>query len=82
MKVFSLPKRLTAYVREHNIEKAFKKQKTFLEIDPFHPSLHTKTLEPKHLKIYSFRVTKKYRAIFVYCRKSAIEIIDINNHYQ
>lgn len=47
-----------------------------------HPGLHTEALEPKYLKIYSFRVTKKYRAIFIYRGPDVVEIIDINNHYQ
>ena len=82
MRILSLSKRLSIYLKKNGIQKNFEKQKIFLEQNTFHPSLHTKILKPKHLKIYSFRVTQKYRAIFIYCGKSTIEIIDINNHYQ
>lgn len=47
-----------------------------------HPSLHTEVLEPKYLKIHSFRVNKKYRAIFLYRGPDIVEIIDVNNHYR
>ncbi|MCK4386586.1 MAG: hypothetical protein KAV41_00660 [Candidatus Pacebacteria bacterium] len=82
MKITPLSKRLTAYLEKHNIQKSFEKQQFLFEQNPCHASLRTEILKPKHLKIYSFRITQKYRAIFVYCGKSTIEIIDINNHYQ
>lgn len=82
MKVFPLKKRLLRYLAKHGIKQRFEKQKSLLEDNPFHPSLHTEILEPKHLHIYSFRVTRCYRAIFIYRGSSIIEIIDINDHYQ
>jgi len=39
-------------------------------------------LEPKELRIYSFRVDLQYRAVFVFADKETVEIIDINNHYE
>ena len=30
----------------------------------------------------SFRIDRKYRAIFIFRDKNTIEIIDVNNHYQ
>ncbi len=81
MKAKPLNPELFQYLRKHNLEKKFNKQLLILQNNPRHPSLHTEILEPKSRKIYSFRVDVKYRAIFI-VRNSAIEIIDINDHYQ
>lgn len=82
MEILRLKKRLTHYLVKHNIIDRFEKQKSLFEKNPFHPSLHTEILVPKHLNIYSFRITRRYRAIFIYRKHSTIEIIDINDHYQ
>ncbi|MFH1712643.1 MAG: hypothetical protein ABH896_00435 [Candidatus Jacksonbacteria bacterium] len=72
---------LQKYLHKHNLEKKFSKQKKLFENNPAHPSLNTELLEPKRLKIYSFRLDKKYRAIFIYTGQNFVEIIDINPHY-
>ena len=82
MNILPLSKRISKYLQTRNLTKRFEKQKLIFETNPFHPSLRTEILEPKHLKIYSFRVTQQYRAIFIYIGDSDIEIIDINNHYK
>lgn len=82
MEIFSLSKRLRAFLRAHRLEQAFQKQTALFCENPWHPSLHTELLEPKRLRIYSFRLTRSYRAIFVYHGSDRIEIIDVNNHYQ
>lgn len=60
----------------------FEKQKCLFEKSPFHPSLATELLEPKKMRVWSFRVDRKYRAIFIFRDTDAVEIIDVNNHYQ
>jgi plasmid maintenance system killer protein len=82
MNILPLSNRLLKYLKTRNLAKRFEKQKLIFETNPFHPSLHTEILEPKHLKIYSFRVGRQYRAIFIYNGDGDIEIIDINNHYR
>lgn len=82
MEIFPLNKHLTIYIRRHHIVKQFEKQKRLFEANPLHPGLHTELLEPKILRIYSFRITRSYRAIFIYCGNKTIEIIDVNNHYR
>ncbi|MBI2465900.1 MAG: hypothetical protein HYV66_01560 [Candidatus Sungbacteria bacterium] len=62
--------------------KRFNKQKKLFEANTLHTSLKTEILEPKNLRIYSFRITRNWRAIFVYIGQDTIEIIDINNHYK
>jgi len=81
MKIRDLKESLKKYLKKHNLEKKFQKAKKLLEENPFHPSLNMEILEPKHLKIYSFRIDKKYRALFIYINNE-IEIISITNHYK
>lgn len=47
-----------------------------------HPGLKTELLEPKKMAIWSFRVDKKVRAIFIWREdRQAIEILNITVHY-
>ena len=72
---------LIAYVRKRGLKNKFDKQlKLFLE-NPLYPSLNTELLEPKSLHIYSFRIDRQYRAIFIIV-ENEVEIVDINNHYK
>jgi len=73
---------LDKYLTKHNLEKKYKKAKIFFEKDPLYPSLNTELLEPKDRLIYSFRLDKKYRAIFIYVDSDTIEIIAFTNHYK
>lgn len=73
---------LERYIRSHEITKKFAKQLGFFLQNPRHPSLRTERLEPRGLKIYSFRIDKKYRAIFIFLTQDEIEIVDINDHYR
>lgn len=50
--------------------------------DLLHSSLNTELLEPKRMKIWSFRIDRKYRAIFIFRKRGTIEIIDVNDHYK
>jgi len=71
---------LIKYAQKRNILKKLNKQIGLFEKNPSHPSLNTEVLRPKKLRLYSFRIDRKYRAIFIYHKKD-IEIIDINDHY-
>jgi len=44
--------------------------------------LHTELLKPKDLHIYSFRLDRKYRTIFVFVDDNTIEVIDLTSHYE
>jgi len=72
---------LEQYLNKHNLTQKYNKSKQLFEFDPFYPSLNTELLEPKDRLIYSFRLDKKYRAIFIYIDTSTIEIIAFTNHY-
>lgn len=69
------------YLKKHHLVKKFNKAIALFEQDEHHPSLNVGVLEPKHLKIYSFRLDRKYRAIFIIVDGEA-EIITVTNHYK
>ena len=73
---------LAKYLTRRNLETKFAKQLSLFLINPHHPSLNMEILEPRHLKIYSFRIDKKYRVVFIFTKPNEIEIIDINLHYR
>ena len=81
MQLQKLDKRFQKYLKSRNLEKKFEKQTVLLLKNFKHPSLNTELLEPKVLGLYSFRIDRKYRAIFALHREE-ITIIDINDHYQ
>jgi|LGVE01.1.fsa_nt_gb Txe/YoeB family toxin of Txe-Axe toxin-antitoxin module len=70
------------YIKKHGLPKKWEKAKKLFENDPSHPSLNTEILEPKHRLIYSFRIDRKYRALFVCLSEDRIEIISITKHYR
>lgn len=70
------------YIKQHGLAKKWGKIKKLFEENPRHPSLHTELLAPKENLIYSFRLDKKYRAIFLVHEDKSIEIINITKHYR
>ena len=82
MIVLPVHSEIIEYVAKRGLVKKFEKQVTLFQINPFYPSLETELLEPKHLRFWSFRVDKKYRAVFIFREKNVVEIIDVNNHYR
>jgi plasmid maintenance system killer protein len=82
MRILPLHGKLRDYLRQRNLEKKFTKQRNLFEANIFHPGLETELLEPKHLRLWSFRIDRKYRAIFIFRDKRTVEIIDVNDHYQ
>lgn len=81
MKAKPLNPRSEKYLKIHGLVKKFNKQFALLLENPKHPSLHTELLEPKRMRIYSFRIDRKYRASFGIV-SGKIEIFDITDHYQ
>ena len=82
MNVLPIHKDVLEYLKKHNVGKKFFKQLDLFLMDVSYPSLEVELLEPKHLKIWSFRVNKKYRAIFIFRESSLIEVLGVNNHYR
>lgn len=82
MKVRPLKPRLVRYLQRHNLFKKYSNQSELLEQNIKHPSLNTEKLNPKEFRLYSFRIDRKYRAIFTVTGQGEIEIVDINDHYK
>ncbi|MDP2630388.1 MAG: hypothetical protein Q8P56_03185 [Candidatus Uhrbacteria bacterium] len=82
MTILGITPRLLHYLERRGLKKQFEKKKMLFENNPFHPGLETEILGPRHLRVYSFRISQKYRAIFIYLDDGSVEIIDINNHYR
>ncbi len=80
MKIKPLKPELVEYLRRHQLEKKFVKAQQLFEENTEHPSLNVEVLEPKALRIYSFRIDRKYRAIFIIVHSEA-EIVTVTNHY-
>jgi len=73
---------INKYLRKHGLSKKWEKAKKLFENDASHQSLNTELLEPKHRLIYSFRLDKKYRAIFICMPEDKVEIITVTKHYR
>lgn len=82
MQVKPLETKLVKFATRHKLTKKLAKQIKLLEENPKHPSLNTEKLEPKELGFYSFRIDRKYRAIFHILPAGEAQIVDINDHYQ
>lgn len=81
MKVKTLRDDLKIYLTRHQLVNKFDKQIKLFQENSQHPSLHTELLTPKSEGVYSFRIDRKYRAMFIIVNSEA-EIVDINDHYQ
>lgn len=82
MNILPLHSALVRYIEARGLARRFEKQSKLFVVNINHPSLETELLEPKHLRIFSFRLNRKYRAIFIFRNRETIEVIDINNHYR
>jgi Txe/YoeB family toxin of Txe-Axe toxin-antitoxin module len=80
--IVDLREDIRGYIQRHGLLKRWEKAKTLFENDPSHPSLNTEFLEPKHRLIYSFRIDRKYRALFICLPDNKIEVIAITKHYR
>ena len=70
------------YIQRHGISKKWEKAKRLFENNPSHPSLNTELLEPKHRLIYSFRIDKKYRVLFICLPEDKVEVLAVTKHYR
>jgi len=82
MQIMPLHKDIRKYLERKKLKRKFEKQEKLFEKNPFHPNLKTELLEPKKMRIWSFRIDRKYRAIFIFLNRDAVEITDVNNHYK
>lgn len=71
MPIKPINKKLIKFLQIHNLNKKWKKVKKLFENNSQHPSLKTELLEPRWRGIYSFRIDKKYRALFFISHNTA-----------
>ena len=82
-KVLPFSSQIKKYAKSHNIASKLEKQIHLLKTNTKHPSLNVELLEPKKHGIYSFRIDRKYRALFIFRPdKDAIEILLLTLHYK
>jgi len=83
MELLPLGKTSKEKIARYNLSKKFDKQISLLLTNQKYPSLNVELLEPKKLGFYSFRIDRKFRAVFVFHKDlNAIEVITITNHYK
>lgn len=81
MKIKQLRNDLEEFIVKYSLKRKWDKAKKIFENNIRHPSLHTELLEPHWRGIYSFRLDKKYRALFFIINGKA-EIFKITKHYK
>ncbi len=75
--------RISKLLVKFSLQNKFNKQIRLLSQNPNHPSLRIELLKPKKYGIYSFRIDRKFRALFIFRKdKNTIEILNITLHYQ
>ena len=83
IKILPLSSKLDDKVKKYQLEKKFDKQIILLSENPRHPSLNLELLQPKQHGIYSFRIDRKFRSIFIFRPDlEAIEILNITVYYK
>ncbi len=83
MKILPASELVLKKVSKYNLSKKFKKQLLLLARDFYHPGLNCELLEPKKMGLYSFRLDRKFRAIFIFREKEKlIEVLNITIHYR
>ncbi len=81
MKIKPVRRDVLLYLQEHNLLLKWQKAKRLFETNIRYPSLHTELLEPGWRGIYSFRLDRKYRALF-FVDNGRAEVFQITNHYR
>ncbi len=81
MKIKPLRENLKDFLRKRNLAKKWEKAKRLFETNVRHPSLAVELLEPRWRGIYSFRLNKKYRALF-FITEDKVEVFQITKHYK
>ncbi|OGD53139.1 hypothetical protein A3J78_01025 [Candidatus Beckwithbacteria bacterium RBG_13_35_6] len=80
--VLPLNQKLIKKAQKLGVKRKLDKAIGFLSQNHRHPSLRVELLEPNQMGIWSFRLDKKIRALFIWRKdKKAIEILNITKHY-
>ncbi|MBI5798889.1 MAG: hypothetical protein HZB10_03080 [Candidatus Yonathbacteria bacterium] len=69
------------YIKVHKLDDKWTKAVVLFESNIKHPSLNTELMAPKEEMIYSFRLDRKYRALFMVKNNTAF-VFRVTNHYR
>lgn len=72
---------LEEYLEDHQLTNKWTKARRLFEQNIRHPSLNVELMEPRWRGIYSFRIDRKYRALFFLVDGKA-EVFAITKHYR
>lgn len=81
MQLKPLRKDIEVSISKYSLRRKWDKAKRFFEANIRHPSLQTELLEPHWRGIYSFRLDRKYRALF-FITEGKAEVFKITKHYK
>ena len=81
MKLKSLRRDIIEYIIVNKLGKKWDKASGLFNNNIRYPSLEVELLEPHWRGIYSFRIDKKYRALF-FIVNGVAEVFKITNHYK
>lgn len=82
MEVLPSNETVSRKLKKYSLVKKYEKQIKLLGNNIYHPSLRVELLEPKKLGIYSFRVDRKFRALFIFQKRGeVIEVLNVTVHY-
>jgi len=73
---------MVQYMRKRNLTRKYAKASRLFELNSRHPSLHFELLEPRERGVHSFRIDRKYRALFLLVAPDEAEVFSITNHYK
>lgn len=80
MKIKPLRSDLKQFLLKRRLSAKWEKAKNLFEMNSRHPSLNVELMEPRWHGIFSFRIDRKYRALFFFDDRE-IEVFKITNHY-
>lgn len=72
---------LKNFLKKHLLLNKWKKAKNLFELNIKHPSLNVELLRPHWRGFYSFRLDRKYRALF-FISDGKAEVFQITKHYK
>jgi len=82
MEILPLREEEKIFLKQHHLLLKWKKACVLFNKNIKHPSLHVELLEPKWRGIFSFRIDRKYRALFRMITPRSVEVFRITNHYK
>ena len=81
MEIKVVTPKVHGYLKTHSLLSKWDKAVCLFESNIKHPSLKTELMEPKEEMIYSFRIDRKYRALFM-IKNNVAYVFRVTNHYK